>query len=206
MSDATSEPTAQEEFEPVCSFEHCEKQSLSKCKRCGLLYCLDHASEIDPMMFCVNCAVPSDIEMQQKPLVDKDGVQHQGRVLVPTGPLYVITSKLINEMNDDELKRFIEYNQRAIKEAENHVDYLKIRQGQAEGVAFDRKVAYLARQEDGTIKFKIPKEQPKVVTARRKTDVKAKPDPVASIMNSLKGVSPEVLVKMMEDLKKKKVG
>ena len=200
------ETPSQEPEEPNCSFEDCPNQSLSQCKRCKLLYCLDHASEIDPMMFCVNCATPQDITIEQKPLIDKEGVTHQGRSLTPTGPLYVITSKLINEMSDEELKNFIIYNQQAIHEAENLVDYRKIRQGQAEGVAFERKVAYLARQEDGTIKFKIPKEQPTVAKQRRKTDAKAKPDKVAAIMGALKGMSPETLKSMIDTLQKKKTG
>lgn len=206
MSDTPLTEATPLEQEPCCSFEDCENQSLNKCSRCKLLFCLDHASEIDPMMFCVNCATPQDIQIEQKPLIDKDGVTHQGRVLTPTGPLYVITSKLINEMDDEELKRFIIYNQQAIHEAENLVDYRKIRQGQAEGVAFDRKVALMTREDDGTIKFKIPKEQPKVTSVRRKTDAKQKPDKVAAIMGALKSVPPELLIKMMEDLKKKKVG
>lgn len=121
-----------------CTFQGCKQEVLNKCRACGLDYCLDHASEVDPGRYCVNCLLPADASFNEAPLVDAEGVAHAGRVIHPTGKGYRLSAKMISEMTEDELKTFVNEEKARVADIERIREYHHITLGLAESELYQR--------------------------------------------------------------------
>lgn len=132
----------------LCSFENCSKENnpiVGKCLKCHLHYCLDHASEVDPINYCIVCLPTSEIETRSEPLIDTDGVKHEGRHIIPVGTAFHCESKMINEMSNDELLTYIKQKHRIVKDLESSKTYHQITLGVAEFTAYERKISVLSK-------------------------------------------------------------
>jgi len=111
----------------------CEELTIHSCILCNKFYCEAHTSELDPD-YCNDCLTntASIAVKESKPLVDDEGVKHEGRMLVPIGKLYFTSIESIVKMTDEELMRFIAQYTRKIHEAEHLRDYYSIMKNAAE--------------------------------------------------------------------------
>ena len=148
MEEITKPSDEQSPPAELCAFENCSQENnpiVGKCLKCHLHYCLDHASEVDPINYCIVCLPTADVETKSEPLVDSDGVKHEGRRIVPIGAAFHHASKMINEMSNVELLAFIEQEHQIVKDLENVKTYHQITLGQAEFTAYERKISVLAK-------------------------------------------------------------
>jgi len=108
-----------------------------KCKTCVYEYCNICASILDPA-FCKTCLSEPDAELKQSPLVDEDGVVHEGRVLTPDPnarffqPRFGTLSKTISEMSEPELEDYIKRYRDLVKQAETALDFRRVVLGSAQ--------------------------------------------------------------------------
>lgn len=104
------------------------------CPICLWPFCEMCASQLDPK-YCHNC-LPADKPLfDEKPLVDEDGVQHEGRVITPSPELKLrltTTSKAIAEMSGPELENFVKHYKELVHQAEVALDYRRVVLGSAE--------------------------------------------------------------------------
>lgn len=135
-----------------CTFENCQEKPIGVCRNCRLQYCLEHASEVDPANYCCNCLVPADAEVLRAPLVDRDGVAHKGQVITPTGKAYRLSSKMVFEMTDQELKDFIDHERAIVHDIERIREYHLITLGMAEADVYRRDIA-ASKKVGETLKF-----------------------------------------------------
>jgi hypothetical protein len=190
-----------------CTFGNCVEPVLATCRNCNLQYCLTHASEVDPEHYCSTCLVPADASVTVAPLVDADGVQHQGRLIKPAGKAYRLSSKMVYEMTDQELKDFIEHEKSVVRDIENIREYHMITLGMAESDAYRREISTLAKVGGvlkwGTSTQRVPairhKATPVEKQARRKDD---KINDIVANLNAL-GFTPEQLAQLIKGLPKK---
>jgi hypothetical protein len=190
----------------VCTFENCLVEVLGKCRECHLDFCIDHASEVDPANFCCNCLVPADAEVTQAALVDSEGTRHQGRSIKPTGKAYRLSTKMVFEMTDQELKDFIEHETSVVHDIERIREYHMITLGMAESEVYRRDIA-LAKKEGNVLKFGfetqyVPKVQLHETKTRNAKSTVSKSDKIASMLSGL-GISPQELAKLIQNLPKK---
>lgn len=192
----------------VCTFGECKEQVLNRCKNCGLEYCLDHASELDPEHYCATCLVPEDASLEVKPLVDSEGIQHKGRVLTPKGKAYRLSSKMVFDMTDQELEDFIEHEKKVVHDIENIREYHLITLGMAEADAYRREISGLAKVGGvirvGTSTQRVPAIRHKATPQEKQVKKAAnKVDDVVKNLNAL-GMKPDDLVKLLQALGSKK--
>ena len=111
----------------LCKFSvgGCDRYGQEVCTKCNEPFCPDHASEIDPT-FCKTCLTPQHIETTKEPLVDDDGVAHNGAVITPIGAAFKTLAQRIFEMSDETLKLHIEAVKVQVKQAETVLDYRRI--------------------------------------------------------------------------------
>jgi hypothetical protein len=128
-----------------CVFTSCVEDALTHCHKCGKWYCLDHASDLDPTKYCVDCLKVEDATLEVSPILDAEGVRHQGRVIRPVGIVFSQNGKLIHEMTDDELKEYITRYQQAVHDCERSLDYSRITLGNALYEAGHREIAKVTR-------------------------------------------------------------
>lgn len=107
---------------------------VKTCPTCLWPFCEMCASSLDPK-YCHNC-LPADKPLfEEQPLVDEDGVQHEGRVIKPSPELRLrltTTSKVISEMTDPELEAFVKHYKELVHQAEVALDYRRVVLGSAE--------------------------------------------------------------------------
>lgn len=165
----------------------CTSPAIYRCHKCSKLYCIDHASEVDPKHFCLDCLRVSDTSVASSPLIDEEGVRQQGRLLRPVGNAFVEFNKLLVEMTDDELKSFIQGYVVLVHEAEQLKTFREITLAHAKHEAFDRQIAKLEKI-GGEIVF--PARRPHVVKP-----TKQKLSETEQLIAKLKkaGVTPEML-------------
>ena len=175
-----------------CSFVNCTEDALTNCHKCGKWYCLDHASELDPTKYCSDCLKVEDATLEQAPLLDTDGVRHQGKVIRPVGNVFAQNGKLIHEMTDDELKEYIVRYQQAVHDCERSLDYSRITLGNALFEAGHREIAKVTRT-TGEVVF-ISKK-PTAQVKPRKTKATLDEDALTSFI--MKNLSPEQLAKFL---------
>jgi hypothetical protein len=170
----------------------CSEPAWYRCHKCSQLYCLDHASEVDPKHFCLDCLHVSDTTVESVPLVDAEGVRQQGRLLHPVGNAFTEENKLIAEMDEEELKTFIKMYVVLVREAEQLKTFREITLAHAKHEAFGREIAKIEKL-TGEIYF--PERKPKLV----KTP-KAKASVEESLAEKLKkaGVTPEMLQALID--------
>lgn len=190
-----------------CTFGECTEQVLGRCHNCGLQYCLTHSSEVDPQNYCSTCLVPSDAEVTVSPLVDEDGVTHQGRSIKPAGKAYRLSTKMVFEMSDQELKDFIDHEKSVVHDIENIREYHMITLGMAQSEEYRREISTLSKV-GGVLRWgsstqRVPairhKASPVEKQRRRSED---KLDNIVSNLNSL-GFTPEQLAQLIKGLPKK---
>jgi len=211
MPDENSEASSVE-LVRECTFEGCKEPVLSKCKNCLLEYCLDHASEVDPENYCATCLVPEDASFTEKPLVDSEGVQHKGRVITPVGKAYRLSSKLVFEMTEQELKDFINHEKQVVHDIENVREYHMATLGLAESEAYRREISTIAKV-GGVLRFgtstqKVPPIRHRATPEEKRTKAtaKASANKVDDVVANLKalGMKPEDLVALLKALPSKK--
>ncbi len=187
--------------EKQCTFENCTNEVVGQCLTCGLQFCIDHASDVDPRQYCCLCLLPEQCDIKEEPLKDAEGVEHRGRHLV-VGSGFNTLSKHVHEMADDELKAFIEAQKLVVRDIERIRDIQHIRLGMAEYEAYERHISVLAKvggeiRMGTSVEKHLPVNKPKKVKAP--ASAKPKVDKVASIAATLKslGITPETLLKIM---------
>lgn len=92
------------------------------CRMCGNFYCENHTSEMDSN-YCSACTVPPKLEVVSTPLIDENGTTHQGRHINVTGETWFSQTRIISEMNDEELPKWIDKYKMMVHDAEKVVDY-----------------------------------------------------------------------------------
>ena len=178
-----------------CAFAPCTEDALTICRKCGRWFCLDHASDLDPVKYCQECLKVEDVTLESGPLTDAEGTRHQGRVIRPVGIVFAQNSKLIDEMSEDELKEYITYYQQAVHDCERSLDYARITLGNALYVAADKQLARVKR-DTGEIVFLTPK---RVAQAKARRAPKAPAmDENALIDFISKNLTPEQLLKFLQ--------
>lgn len=182
-----------------CGFELCSEDALSLCHKCGKWYCLTHASELEPGKFCNDCLKVEDGNLEVSPLLDAEGVRHQGRVIRPVGIAFAHIGKLIHEMTDDELKEYIVAYQQAVHDCERSLDHARIKLGNALYEAGHREIAKVTRS-TGEVVFLPPRKIVQAIKPRKKkNDVPLDDEALAKfIMNNL---TPEQLAKFLSKKK-----
>lgn len=181
-----------------CVFESCKEDALAQCHKCGKWYCLDHASELDPVQYCRECLRAADITLEQAPLLDEDGVRHSGRVIRPVGVVFSQNGKLIHEMSDDELKEYIKHYQQAVHDCERSLDYARITLGNSLFEAGHREIAKVQKQ-SGEIVFISRKP---VAPAKQRKSKQTPVDEDKLVEFLMKSLTPEQLTKFLAKTKK----
>jgi hypothetical protein len=165
-------------------------QVYKKCPTCLWHFCDDCASTLDPQ-YCHLCLTEPDVRFEQKPLVDEDGVTHEGRELVvdPSArffqPRFGTLCKTISDMREAELEEYIQYYRNLVKQAETALDFRRVVLGSAQLELSQRQDA--ARRKLRTDKTKYPI---KTVTVAKdgtgKKTVKASLADMAKMLEMLK--------------------
>lgn len=199
-----TEPNAQE-FpalrDELCSLcEHNADYAVYRCHKCAKLYCLTHASEIDPCHHCINCLKVEDASVEEAPLVDAEGIRHAGRILRPVGNAFTQQNKLIMDMEEAELIEYIKQYKVLLSHYEQVTNAVRINLTQATHEAFDRQIAKLEKI-GGEIVF-TNNRKPHVVK-ESKTRLSAV-DSIAAKLGKA-GVTPEMLARLIALAKAKKV-
>jgi hypothetical protein len=103
---------------------------------------------------------PPDANFVVKPLVDEDGVVHEGRELIPDPnarffqPKFGTLCKTISEMLEAELEEYINYYRNLVKQAETALDFRRVVLGSAQLELSERQDA--ARRKLRADKTKYP--------------------------------------------------
>lgn len=181
-----------------CSF--CNEDALTMCLKCGRWFCLDHASDLEPTKHCNECLKGVDALLEVAPLVDGEGVRHQGRVIRPVGVVFSQNGKLIHEMTDLELTDYIKFYQQAVHDCERSLDYARITLGNALYVAGDREIAKIQRSTGEVVFISKPTSSVGKVTKQRKPKVQQNEDAIIEFM--MKNLTPEQLAKLLANRKK----
>lgn len=176
----------------------CIEPAIYRCHKCGLFYCLNHASEIDPQRFCLNCLKIEDCKVEESPLVDAEGERHRGRVLRPVGNAFTQEQKLISELDEDELKIYIIQYKIMVSNYEQMTTFARINLTQAQHALLEKGIKTI----EGAGGEVIFPTRPKVV----KPAPKKKPDAVQALADKLKtaGITPEMLQAIIDEKKKAK--
>ena len=114
-----------------------DDNTIRKCATCLWDFCPLCASHLDPQ-YCHLCLAEPDVHFVQKPLVDEDGVTHEGRELQPDPnarffqPKFGTLCKTISEMREAELEEYINYYRNLVKQAETALDFRRVVLGSAQ--------------------------------------------------------------------------
>lgn len=182
--------------EELCGFANCKELAVYRCHKCSRLFCVDHASEIDPQHYCSECLTPEECNIIEMPLVDSDGTRHRGRLIRPVGRAFIENGKLISELSDDELRDFIVQYQKLLHDVESVTNLYRVSITQATHEALDREI--LKQKPSGEFYFPPPRAQ-----AHKLTKARAPMDRVVAAMKKA-GVTPEMLQRILDERKNKK--
>jgi hypothetical protein len=172
------------------------------CASCHLHFCEKHVSEFDGSL-CSTCVSIANTIIQSKPLIDEDGVTHQGRQLVLTGETWMRNRDIISMMTDAELEAKLESMTKAVHEAEMVLDYRRIQRNQLENEKSSRLSRKLGR-------LRLISAVDHVHKASPTTNGKAKVDAVKDVFGALKGLGlnkdaiANVLLKLAQSKAKEK--
>lgn len=183
-----------------CSFAPCDEDALTMCHKCSKWFCLEHASDLEPTKYCLECLKVEDASVEISPIFGEDGVRHSGRVIRPVGIVFAQNSKLIHEMSDDELTEYIKYYQQAVRDCERSLDYARITLGNALYVAGDREIAKVQKL-SGEVVF-ISKKPTTQAKSRKTKSATTEEDKIIEFM--MKHLSPTQLAQYLAKLKAKK--
>lgn len=188
--------------EELCEFPHADliEPAIFRCVRCTKAFCIDHASEVNPQKFCLACVKTTDIEVIEFPLQDKDGVRHEGRILRPVGMAFIANNKLIQDLDEEELKSFIIDYRQKLRDAEMSKNFYQISLSMAESVALDKEI--LKQKPSGEMYFPIQSPYAEKKPAKARARMSPEEKLLAELLRA--GATPEMLKAMVD--KKKKVG
>jgi hypothetical protein len=112
-----------------------------KCPTCLWSFCSLCASSLDPR-YCNLCLSDPATELIQEPLIDKDGVQHEGRVLhpAPTASFFFprldlpcnTLLKTLSEMTIPEEEEYVKQYKDLVRQAELQLDRRRVVLGAAQ--------------------------------------------------------------------------
>jgi hypothetical protein len=97
------------------------------CPICYWPFCCDCASVLDSQ-YCHLCMPVLESELVSSPLVDVDGIQHEGRKIT-LGPTFGTFAKRVSDMNISELEQHVEQYKHLIKQAETALDTRRVQLG-----------------------------------------------------------------------------
>ena len=103
----------------------CHSLCFKVCPTCKGGFCEDHTSPIDDTV-CSLCLPDSVVVIEEKPLVDDDGVSHEGKLIVPHGEGFKTLPHQIVELSDYQLKARIQYYKEKIRQLEKSLEYHRI--------------------------------------------------------------------------------
>lgn len=98
-----------------------------------------HGSPIDEEL-CVSC-MNGDVGFRTEPLLDDEGVEHKGKHIVITGPIWQINAAINASLSEDELDERIDAFRKLVNEAEKSTEYRRIKLAMLEFEKGDRKRA-----------------------------------------------------------------
>lgn len=184
--------------ESVVRCGHCDHDVYfsdgKSCKSCKLPYCVDHTSEIDTK-FCLDCLNETTTKIKIEPLVDTEGLHHNGVKLTPVGEFWFSSANTVAELTDEQLDKWLTSHKNKIKEAETKVSYHRLMVGMMQMEFEERKDAGIRRLK--RIKVIIPKVQLKGIKVKAQFTIKDVADKLKAA-----GVTKEQLLAMMEAKRK----
>lgn len=175
----------------------CPELAVYRCIKCNKMFCIDHASKIDPVHHCEDCL---HVELASEPLVDAEGTRHSGRILRPVGNSFTAMNRLISDMTDDELKDFIKGYIVLVHEAEQLKTMREITLSHAKHEALGREIAKIEKL-GGEIYF--PSKKPHVVKTS-KTEKMSDSEQLAAKLKKA-GITPDMLRAIIDANAKKGV-
>jgi len=119
---------------------HCGLDTVEVCSVCAREFCVEHQSPVDPK-FCSDCLTVEGVELQKEPLIDAEGVKHNGFHVTNFGPAYKTHARLISDMSDSELEEHILDLKKKVKDAEAILDHTRVRLNMAVMEGGDRSAA-----------------------------------------------------------------
>lgn len=122
-----------------------EGDSIKNCLSCKKNFCFIHRSSLDNS-YCSACIDFQNTRIENKPLVDDEGVQHKGRHLILTGETWMRNRDIISKMTDVELEAKLTALKQAVHEAELVLDFRKIALNQVENEKGERYSRKLGRR------------------------------------------------------------
>jgi hypothetical protein len=125
----------------VCGLEH----PHGVCSACKKAFCYSHRSSLDDS-YCSACVDFQNTRIENKPLVDDEGVTHKGRQLLLTGETWMRNRDIISKMTDIELEAKLTALTQAVREAEMILDFRRISKQQVENEKGDRYSKKLGRR------------------------------------------------------------
>ncbi len=123
----------------------CNAEDGLICISCHKPFCPQHVSSLDNS-YCTVCVDFSNTKISSTPLVDEDGVTHQGRHIILTGETWMRNRDIIAKMTDVELEVKLLGLKQAVREAEMVLDFRRIALTQVESEKGDRYSRKLGRR------------------------------------------------------------
>jgi hypothetical protein len=122
-----------------CDHAGSDLHSRRWCRSCKELICQFCWSVLDSN-YCTGCMQNVDLKVEETTLVDDEGVTHTGRLLTPSygyntlrwAPNGKTTAKALAEMSRGELEDFVDAYKQAVHEAEQALDFRRIRLSSAQ--------------------------------------------------------------------------
>lgn len=124
--------TERQQVSHPCQHTDTFPSERKRCRTCGMLLCPMCWSPLDPE-FCRDCLSDADATLiEERVIVDVEGVKHEGRVLHPDPqarfytPKFGTLAKTIAEMDDNELTDYIKRYQDLVRQAERALDFRRV--------------------------------------------------------------------------------
>lgn len=113
----------------VC--DQCPVDERDNCIQCHRVFCPHYASEIDTN-FCQVCLTGEAANVViQESLKGSDGINHEGRWILPAGSIYKTLPRAIADMDNVELEKYLTYMKEQVKNAETTLQYRRIAESTA---------------------------------------------------------------------------
>jgi hypothetical protein len=103
----------------------CHSLCFKVCPTCKGGFCDEHTSPVDDAV-CSLCLPDSVVVIEEKPLIDDEGVSHEGKLIVPSGEGFKTLPHQIVELSDYQLKARIQYYKEKIRQLEKSLEYHRI--------------------------------------------------------------------------------
>jgi hypothetical protein len=156
-------------------------ETTMACRMCGNSYCETHASKAEPT-FCESCTATPKLEITEKPLIDEDGVLHNGREISIKGETWFSQCRIISELSEVELPKWVDKYRMMLHDAERAKEYRQIMLSALELEQADR-----AHTKARALRYvKVP------TTAAKQAAAKPRRDKIQSVVELLKsaGLTP----------------